>query len=115
MIRVFLTAVLMLLVSLPNGLCCCHVFEDEHAETDSHESPADEPIDDDHDCPCCQLKPALACDAGQKLIDGNAEFLLTLEGGSLTWSDGVSMHQPHVSSKFPPLARFPSLHCALRI
>jgi hypothetical protein len=84
MLRVLLTAVLMGIVALPHGICFCHFLDaaarpnDSKCEiplpgescceterpatpTRSTTPPADNPNDDDDDCPCCKLRPVLAC------------------------------------------------------
>jgi hypothetical protein len=84
MLRVLLTPVLIGIVALPHGICFCHFLDaatrhnDSYCEkqipgescceteqpatpTKSTTPPADNPDDEDADCPCCKLRPVLAC------------------------------------------------------
>jgi cell division septation protein DedD len=84
MLRVLLTPVLIGIVALPHGICFCHFLDaaarhnDVNCEkqlpgescceteqpatpTKSTTPPADNTDDDDANCPCCKLRPVLAC------------------------------------------------------
>ncbi len=110
MFRVILGVVLMLLVSLPNGMCFCHAFDDVHADVDPHELP-----DDEHDCPCCELKPALACDVSQVTLERDGKSEPTLVRMPLIQTSVFAMQGSHYSSRLRSSIPLPLLHCALSI
>ncbi len=111
MFRILLSMVLMLLVSLPNGICICHAMEADHADVDTEETPAD----GDHDCPCCKMKPALACSADLVTIERGGECVPTFESISLIQIHALTVQGSRESSAFPASIPLPLLHCALRI
>ncbi len=120
MFRVGLSAVLMMLVSLPNGICYCHAFEDGHeAESAHHSSPGestheDDPCDDDHEC-SCKLKPTLACDGGQLLNLGESHTSLVLYSIPILETNSVAVETHRTPEIFPHAISLSVLHCALRI
>lgn len=92
MIRVPVTALLMVLVALPHGVCFCHFVSAETPHEEQHccqsaaclpAAPADEPCHDDADC-SCKLRDVAAVNPGFSTPDRDDH------GPGATFQDSLS-------------------------
>lgn len=125
MFRALVTTLLMMLISLPHGVCFCHYlpapapaanFPEEDQPSPSPDSrPSHEDDDHDRDCPCCKLRPVLTNGVTPFVVHRDDDFtsLLMPEPIYLRAADALSptqlRHFRHVDEPIPLIL------CALRI
>ena len=140
MLRVLLTHVLIGIVALPQGICFCHFLdaaarhnasncekqlpgesccetEQPVTPTKSTTSPADNTNDDDANCPCCKLRPVLACGPAPATAEQDGAFnLVSLLVAHASAETALSIVGEHKSTCFRTHdGPGPLILCALRI
>jgi hypothetical protein len=140
MLRVLLTPVLIGIVALPHGICFCHFLDaaarrnDSNCEkqipgescceteqpatpTKSTTPPTDHPDEDDADCPCCKLRPVLACSPAPASAerDGSVNLVTLLAIHESAESAGNILGQIHSTHFRAYDGPGPLILCALRI
>ena len=125
MFRTCVTAVLMLLVGLPNGICFCHYVQASpvdvepsccHAEEDVAPSEPAPPGDDGNDDDCsCKLRQVLSADVSPVEAPRDPSHVAIVNGAAFDSALSLHTFDRSLHSARTLDTPIPLILCALRI